>query len=393
MEKARKLLMALINASVFSDFSYDFSKNVTSEVLEKTIKLANYHGVLHLVSDGLLKSEIDLDEELKEACRKKVMQALLRCESICFEISKACEILENAKIAHMALKGAVLRSKYPEKWMRNSCDIDILVKKEDLKRATDVLCDKLSCRDIKKTTHDVSLWTENDMHLELHFDLIERDYKKNGKYLRKWNCDCLSDVWNDASLAEGKEYLYEMSDGMLYFYHIAHMAKHIENGGCGIRPLIDLKILDESDEIDAQKRRELLENGNLTEFCNCLKSLYSAWFSNGEMSDSLKVFEDYVFLGGAYGTKQNSVAYNSSKTEKGLDYARHRIWVSKEFLRYYYPKIEKKPYLMPFCQVGRWIKIIKRGRFSKSVRELKMNNNVLEETRVKMKEMIETLKL
>ena len=54
-----------------------------------------------------------------------------------------------------------------------------------------------------------------------------------------------------------------MTDEMFYFYHIAHMAKHFEEGGCGIRPFIDLWTLDNIKDVDHDKRDELLSRGNL----------------------------------------------------------------------------------------------------------------------------------
>ena len=38
-----------------------------------------------------------------------------------------------------------------------------------------------------------------------------------------------------------------MLDELFYFYHIAHMVKHFENGGCGIRPVV-LSLLKENFE-------------------------------------------------------------------------------------------------------------------------------------------------
>ena len=52
----------------------------------------------------------------------------------------------------------------------------------------------------------------------------------------------------------------------VYFYHIAHMAKHLQQGGCGIRTFIDLWILDNLPTIDTLKRNDLLKSGGLLQF-------------------------------------------------------------------------------------------------------------------------------
>ena len=79
----------------------------------------------------------------------------------------------------------------------------------------------------------------------------------------KSSCEVLKNVWQSAFLQKKKEHCYEMTDEMFYFYHIAHMAKHFEEGGCGIRPFIDLWTLDNIKDVDHDKRDELLSQGNL----------------------------------------------------------------------------------------------------------------------------------
>lgn len=56
------------------------------------------------------------------------------------------------------------------------------------------------------------------------------------------------------------------------------MAKHFENGGCGIRPFVDLCILDDLPNSDVAKRNALLEKGNLLKFANVARKLSRAWF-------------------------------------------------------------------------------------------------------------------
>ncbi|MFX7845188.1 nucleotidyltransferase family protein, partial [Acinetobacter baumannii] len=73
-------------------------------------------------------------------------------------------------------------------------------------------------------------------HIELHFNLIEDHRIKGASAI-------LNRVWDAAVPCGGWTYQYEMPDELFYFYHIAHMAKHVENGGCGIRPFLDIWVL------------------------------------------------------------------------------------------------------------------------------------------------------
>ena len=72
----------------------------------------------------------------------------------------------------MPLKGSVLRASYPQDWMRTSCDIDILVHREDLERAVELLVEKKQYRREVTNLCDVSLYAPSGVHLELHYDLV-----------------------------------------------------------------------------------------------------------------------------------------------------------------------------------------------------------------------------
>lgn len=89
------------------------------------------------------------------------------------ETIKSC--FEKHDIEYILLKGSVLRDLYPDKWMRTSCDIDVLIKEEKLERAVSALEQETDFRYIKRLYHDVSLSTYN-VHLELHFSIKENTH-------------------------------------------------------------------------------------------------------------------------------------------------------------------------------------------------------------------------
>lgn len=47
--------------------------------------------------------------------------------------------LESQQIEYILLKGAVIRDLYPQKWMRTSCDIDVLVHEDELNCAISII--------------------------------------------------------------------------------------------------------------------------------------------------------------------------------------------------------------------------------------------------------------
>ena len=89
---------------------------------------------------------------------------------------------------------------YPEPWMRTSCDIDILIKKNDMAKATKGLLEagfKMGA----ESPHDITFITPSGSHIELHHSLIEEE--------RVHNLDCvLSKVWENTTAHNGYSFWY-----------------------------------------------------------------------------------------------------------------------------------------------------------------------------------------
>lgn len=339
------------------------------ELLPSLYRLSKSHDVAHLVGDGLSSLGLLGQDEWSAKFKKQQMLAVYRYETINYELAEICKCLEREKIAFLPLKGSVIRAYYPQPWMRTSCDIDILVREENLNRATEALTNALGYTFKDRGSHDISLFSPSGVHLELHFDLIEaiRD---------PMAVSILSEVWHYAEPIEGKKYHCALPDELFYFYHILHMAKHFENGGCGVRPFLDLWILNHRLDFERSKRSALLEKGALLTFSEAVCKLSEVWFSDGkgdEMTDQLSRF---VLDGGVYGTIENSVKVNQKKKGGRIRYVFSRLFVPYSILKERYPILRKHRILLPICQVRRWIDMLKGGRLGRSVEELKISGKI-----------------
>ena len=319
----------------------DYSEEYTESIL----KCAAAQDVDHLVALALKQNGLLGDR--RGEIEKRIFKAVYRYESLKYEYDSLCNALEGACIPFVPLKGAVIRRLYPEAWMRTSCDIDILVHRGDLDKAASLLREQMKYSVGERDTHDISMFSPGGVHVELHFDLVEEGRANNA-------CSLLSDVWNHVSVCNGTAYRYEMSDAFFYFYHVAHMAKHFENGGCGIRPFIDLWLLERMEEGCEDARNELLSRGGLLRFAEVSRKLSRVWFS-GDHPDELSLQMQYYLLsGGIYGSVDNKVAVQQGKKGGKLSYIFSRMFASYDMLKRYYPILEKHRWLMPVCQVRRW---------------------------------------
>lgn len=371
---------------------------VSARFLIEVYKLSKAHDVAHLVGDALNKSGVfeilpaDLDEneraaiaKVKEKFDEQIFTAVYRYETINYELEQICKTLEEAKIPFIPLKGSVIRKYYPEPWMRTSCDIDILVREEDLARAVEKLSEALKYEIGEKGSHDIKMYSENGVHLELHFSLIESDVVSKADIP-------LQLVWNYVQPINGTS-RHAMNDEMFYYYHIAHMAKHFIHGGCGIRPFIDLWLYNRVNTGNTNKRNKLLSDGKLLKFSEEAENLAAAWFGNKEYNEITQEMEDYILQGGVYGTLKQNLAMSQNKKGGKFRHLMSRIFLSYKDMEVYYPSLKKCPILFPFYQVRRWCRILFCGGRKAAMNEIKVNQNITTEEQERAKKLLEELNL
>lgn len=362
------ILFALLRSAIRgTEITENERNSYSAEMLPSLFKLSSRHDVIHLLALGLKKNRL-LAENNNEL-EKLIFKAVYRYEKLKYEYESLCCALEKAEISFLPLKGSVLRKYYPEAWMRTSCDIDLLVHREDLDRAISYLLKNLKYTEGERATHDVSLFSPTGIHVELHFDLVEEGRANNA-------ISVLGSVWENVSLRENSQYHHEMSDAFFYFYHIAHMAKHFETGGCGIRPFIDLWILDHMEGVDISARDDLLIKGDLKKFADTARNLSRVWIDNIEHDELSLRIEELLLHGGAFGSTDNRVALQQKKKGGRIGYIVSRIFIPYEKLKRYYPILEKHRWLMPFMQIRRWFMLLRPDVAKMAKREMEINGKI-----------------
>lgn len=332
------------------------------DVLQALYQTSKAHDLTHLIADALFKNKlIEKQSPAEKAFFKQLQMAVFRYEQIGYELKSICETLEEKKIAHMPLKGSVIRALYPQPWMRTSCDIDIYVQESDLEAAASAIVEKLGYRNDGKGSHDMQMFAPSGVHLELHYDLIEDSrYPKFKK--------ALSEIWENAVPAREGGYTYQMTNEDFYFYHIAHTAKHFIGGGCGIRPFIDLWYLEKALPYDKEKTEKLLSECGLLKFTRAARKLVGVWFKSEEHDAFSAETETFVLAGGVYGVLENKVAVQTTKGR--FSYFLFRVFPPYRELKNQYLILRKCPILYPFCIVRRWFNLLfVKGRAKKSLRE------------------------
>lgn len=366
--KTFELLLALLRSEIFGEpLSAAVLEQINGENLSQIYSVSKSHDMAHVIGSALANNKLLGNDEISKKFQKKTFVALYRYENINYSFKQIYQLLEEEKVIFVPLKGSVIRELYTDPWMRTSCDIDVLIHEEDLERAIKALSERADFTvHGERNYHDVSMFSPNGVHLELHFSIKEDQGNIDGLLSRVWEyCEPISE----------NSFCHKMKNEYFVFHHIAHMSYHFLHGGCGIKPFIDLSLLNDKFEYDEKVARELCAECGLEKFYDNVMLLSKVWFGNEIHTKTTKSMQEFLISGGVYGTSENFISVESKQNGGRFTYIMRRIFLPYSDLKKKYPILNKCCLLMPFCHVRRWVEIITKGRLKKSVRELNAIKN------------------
>lgn len=354
LSNQRKIFITLIDSGLnCKKLELDF----TNEDAKFYKQIACKQNILPVLWNGFrITNSFDAYEELVEPELSKIRyQFILRDHSL----TQIKEALNKAGIPYIPLKGSVIRDLYPEPWFRTCNDIDVLVPEERLDEAVKALEDNTDFKYLKKSYHDVSM-LNSDVHLELHFSIRVHMNDSN---------ELLDRVW-DYSKPSGEGSYYVMSPEFLMFHVVAHMARHLINGGLGFRPYIDLWLLKTKTEFDEAELRSMLASCNLLQFYENSCHLVDVWFAGAEHTDVTRKLEDLCFQGGVFGNSQIQTSANY-RNFKGISYLVRRFFYPINDLKDSNYSDGGNSRLVSSAQLKRWKTLLERDTQKRILQEIK----------------------
>lgn len=366
----KDILFSLLRHAVCGEeLEEETIKACTPENLESVYSLAKKHDLAHLAAHAVENLDIPDCDVLKKL-KNSQMRAIYRYARTDFAYEQICRVLEAAQIPFIPLKGSVLRQYYPEPWMRTSGDIDVLVKESDFDRAVkELACHGWTAKgDIQY--QNICLYSANGVLLELHFNIrVKMDA-----------ADTVMDlVWQNAACEKGKQYTYRQSDAFFVCHQLAHMAKHVLVGGCGIRPFLDMWILKQRLMPNEEALQSMCMDAQLDVFLQQVTLLTDVWFGKGQHTQATKALETYILDGGVYGSLSNKVVVSQVRVGGKFKNFLHRMFVPRDQMAQMYPVLKEKGWLTPVYQVVRWCQVLFDGRLLRAVREMKANQSTTDE--------------
>lgn len=383
MDKTAEVFIKLLKCAVTeSDEAVDYGGVTYGRLYE----LSSRHSLGHIMYRELKKrGALPKNEEMRSELEKCYLSTRKHLGNRFLAMNSVEEILEKNEVPFILLKGAFLTRLYPEPWMRSGADVDVLVKPEDLEKAS-ALFTEAGMRKESECGHHYVFIMANDFHVELHFTLIEDERMPSAAKI-------LNRVWDYAVPRDGCVYEHVLKDEIFYFYHIVHMAKHFKSGGCGVRTVLDLWLLNNRMEYDRAKRDELIKKGGMSAFEECAVKLSEIWFSDAPDDGSLDDFAEFILDGGSYGTEKQSTEIRSTKSESKLSYYMKRVFLPYSAIKHSYPILKKAPVLLPVFWVVRWFKLLDPEVNKRTKREMEYVKGTDDETEARINSLFSKLGL
>lgn len=322
---------------------YDFSRMHNVEALV-------YHGI----------SQLDQKDREPVLQRWSNRAQMLLTQSIVqlAERDALFSVLEDAGIAFLPVKGSWLKEQYPQIDFRQMADLDILIHPRDRERAGKLMLEQGYREEIEEnTTHHDAYQKKPYMAVEMHLQLLPNSSRHHGYY---------QDIWEKVRPEEGFTHLKRLSLEDEYIFYILHMQKHMEEAGCGLRPVLDCLVYR---SLRPALDREYLEGEfrklGVWEYVLQVEKLADCWFATGEkLPEALLPMARSVLWSGTYGMLENIFQQRMEELKKKYKNPVMRqavYWISRfcrpmEEMRFHYPILDRLPFLLPVFWVVRIVK-------------------------------------
>ena len=359
------LLIALLRSAV-SDYTAA-ELPFDPELFESAYLLAKSHSVEAVAYYGVVRNNIVLSPELQNKWRSRQDVNIIKSVVEDSERDSIFALFSKNGISFLPLKGILIKQMYPSPEYRQMADMDILIREEQMERATELLTDNgYQCTRSGIGHHD-SFFKPPYVAIELHHEMIPVKHPLYHSYYEN--------IWGKAIPVTGCEYHLDWND--FYIYMLVHFAKHYYGSGSGIRSVMDIYVFLQKhrDDLDETYLNTELEKLKLKDFRREAEDLAAVWFEGAEPAVESEM-AGYVLESGVYGIREHVLekrikdSYDDGKLNR-LSYIRKRLFPNRNFMAYYYPVLEKKPYLLPWF----WMKRIAK-KWKNGVREFRYVNSM-----------------
>lgn len=259
-------------------------------------------------------------------------------------------------VDYMPVKGAVLKTLYPQPELRMMEDADILIRTEQLPVIRQIMLD-MQMQERRGDTNEF-VWNHPKLLLELHKTLISSQF---GDFL-----EYLHNSWDFAEKEpKGNAYRFREENHLIFL--VIHFAKHYMRSSTTPKDVCDFWVFRNAyPRMDESYIRSELKKVGLEEFYNNILAVLDAWFRGAEFTAQAELITDVVFQHGITdGTTSqwNHLLLSQQGSDQSLRKTKFLFLLRKLFpprsvLQLRYPVLMKKPWLTPVYRIVRWFELV-----------------------------------
>lgn len=227
----QQALLTLMRRSLWGT-AEKISGEVNWEVLDITAK---DQGVISFAYDGVRGENTGIPQDILKKWNEKMLQGVVNNARLMKAQNQVLAWFSQAGIRTAVLKGSSNAKNYPQPDLRVLGDIDVLVKREDLKRAQEVLENHGYRLHEDDPGYHIS-FSCRKVYVEVHYDVTEFPDSPGGRLMETYASRFLEDVcWGSVS---GYEFpmLTEANQALTL---LLHMIRHMFGSCIGLRQLCD----------------------------------------------------------------------------------------------------------------------------------------------------------
>lgn len=268
------------------------------------------------------------------------------------ETERLVGLLGNAGIVTMPFKGIVTKKDYPQPHLRSMTDVDLLCNEASRQKAEEIFLKEGYTRE-SVSIKDSAFRKDEILYFELHSHLLTED---SPAYMH------FESVWDRAKVNPDTGHT-KMTPEDTYLYMLEHLAKHIENGGAGVRLYMDVYVFMKAHrkEINREYVDKVLKKIKLSEFERVTLNICKNWFS-GEEEVSVNT-PDAAFILNSCTFGRTKVAFISDTIRNfkgkntavnGLTRIMRKLFPTLRWMRLRYKAVDKLPLLYPVFIPAFW---------------------------------------
>lgn len=334
-------------------------ENLSWDTLMELARVHSLSGVL-----GYLIMSYDLCPTLSAAARQLCMStisAFTQRDALTRRFSQA---LSRQGIDHILMKGYVVKDCYPLPQLRTYGDIDLVIRPEDRPRCHDYMLSQ-GFR-VKTDWEPVYSYLRGTELYELHTQLLDTDIPGKPR-LRDW----FSAPWDNVLPADGHSFRFRTEYHFLYL--IAHLAKHVQGAGAGVRMYMDIALyLRRHTDMDWDALGRDLTDMGLYDFAVTVLAFGEVYFGvrsplGGNVPrEWLEELGACTLSGGIFGREGQDSGTLILRAQKpdasAAGTVLRRLFPRAKSIESRYTYLQKRPWLLPVAWVHRLFKTRRHWR-------------------------------